>query len=152
MKKISFAILTIFVLCSCTKFATYDGSACFFFDAAKSSPTSINELGEMEAEYYVHYTGEQATRTNTVTFSVTPGDGLVEGVDYKINTPGGQLAFLVGFTDLAIRIKWMPHTIDAAKDNSLTITLESVDNPDAVVGLPGPDHNNKSIRIIKYKN
>lgn len=152
MKKAIIALFALLALCACNKFSTYDGPACFYFDLTNSSPTSINELGELEAEYYVHYTGPLAERTNVVTFSVTPGDGLREGVDYTVNTAGGQLNFMAGFTDLAIRIKWLPHAIDASKDNSVTITLESVDTPDAVVGLPGPDRNNRSVKIVKYKN
>lgn len=152
MKKILFATIALCALCACNKFKTYDGPACFYFDASKSSTTSVNEFGELEAEYYVHYTGVLAARTNTVSFSVTPGDGLKEGVDYAISTSDGKLSFLTGFTDVPVRIKWLPHTIDATKDNSLTITLESVDNPNAVVGLPGPDRKNRSIKILKYKN
>lgn len=152
MKRIILTIITIITVCSCNKFTMYDGPACFYFDTDKSSTTSINELGEFEAEYYVHYIGEYASQTNTVTFSVTPGDGLHEGLDYKVNTPDGKLSFLPGFTDLAIRIKWLPNSIDKTKDNSVTINLESVDNPDAVIGLPGPAQNNKSIKLIKYKN
>lgn len=152
MKKPLLAILTFFIFSACNTFTVYDGPACFSFDASKSSPTTINELGEMEAEYYVHYIGPMAKQTNTVTFSVAPGDGLKEGLDFQMITPSFTLSFLTGFTDLPIRIKWLPNTIDPNKDNSLTIVLESVDNPDAIVGLPGPDQKNRTLKIFKYKN
>lgn len=152
MKKILLAILTSFIFSACDTFTVYDGPACFSFDATKSSPTTINELGEMEAEYYVHYIGPMAEQTNTVTFSVISGDGLKEGLDFQLITSSYTLSFLTGFTDLPIRIKWLPNTIDPNKDNSLTIVLESVDNPDAIVGLPGPDQKNRTLKIFKYKN
>jgi len=78
---------------------------------------------------------------------------LKEGVDYEIvSKNAGVLAFLPGIYSLDIRIHWMPHEIDENRDNSLTITLESSSNPELNIGYTGPDHNNKTIIINKYKN
>lgn len=159
MKKILLTAALLLSLGSCSKneYKTYDGPFFFYFDLSKSSTITINEAGTMNAEYYVHYTGPQASRTNIVSFSVTPGDGLVEGVDYTVTTAGGALNFMPGFTDLPIRIKWLPHDIDPSKNNTVTIRLENVDDDSFVLGLPGPDNSNysKSLRqiiISKYQN
>lgn len=159
MKKIIPALCLLLLVCACGKngYSVYEGPFFFYFDLSRSSTIQINEAGTMDAEYYVHYTGPQAARTNKVFFSITPGDGLAEGVDYTVTTGSGTLDFMPGFTDLPIRIKWLPNPIDPAKDNTVTICLDRVDDPSMVLGLPGPDNGNysKSLRqiiISKYQN
>lgn len=152
MKKLFTICLAVtLMLCGCNKFKLYDGPDCFYFDPDKSSSINIADSGEIDAEYYVHYTGKRATQTNEVTFSISVGNGLKEGVDYKLVTQSNTLNFKIGYTDLAIRIKWLPHDIDESQDNTVTLTLDSVNNPNAVLGMPGPACNYRSIKIIKYK-
>lgn len=144
-------MLLLLVLCACNKFKMYDGPSFFYFDMNQSGSTSINELGSLTSEYYVHYTGEQASETRTVVFSVTPGSGLQEGVDYQMVTTGTSLSFLPGIIDLPIRVKWLPHALTSAEGNTLTVSLESVNDPKLKLGLP-PSGRNRSVSIQKYKN
>jgi len=138
---------------SCTNQKMYDGPYFVYFDGKASSTTSVNELGDLIGSYNVHYSGKQSDGQFQVNYSVKPGDGLKEGVDYEIvSKNAGILTFLPGIYSLDIRIHWMPHVIDENRDNSLTITLESSSNPDLCIGYPGPDRNNKTIIINKYKN
>ena len=100
--------------------------------------------------YYVDYTGETQKETLTLTFSVTAGNGLTEGVDYEMITKGNTLSFLPGIFTIPIRIKWLSHPLDPSRNNSLTISLESSSDPETIIGMPGPDSLNKSITIHKY--
>lgn len=84
----------------------------------------------------------------TVNYEITVGDGLQQGVDFEIVTEGNSITFLPGIFDMPIRIKWLPHKVDPSKDNSLTIKLTD-NSKNYCIGMPGPDHMNSSIKIVK---
>lgn len=139
------AILALTV--ACNKIETFDG-AFVAFDTAKSSVVSIDADGEFTGSYTVHYTGPKPFAPIVVSFAVTCGDGLSEGIDYKVATVGWKITFMPGIYEQTIKIDWLPHDIDETKDNTVTISLLSADG--VSLGYPGPDSLMKDLVIRKY--
>lgn len=79
---------------SCNKITLFD-EAFVAFDTAKSSVVSINATGEFTGSYTLHYTGPKPSAPIVVNFVVTCGNGLAEGVDYKVATAGGKITFIL---------------------------------------------------------
>lgn len=132
---------------SCNKITLFD-EAFVAFDTAKSSVVSINAAGEFTGSYTLHYTGPKPSAPIVVNFVVTCGNGLAEGVDYKVATAGGKITFMPGIYEQVIKIDWLPHEIDESKDNTVTIRLVSADG--VTLGYPGPDKLMKDLVIRKY--
>lgn len=132
---------------SCNKITLFD-EAFVAFDTAKSSVVSINATGEFTGSYTLHYTGPKPSAPIVVNFVVTCGNGLAEGVDYKVATAGGKITFMPGIYEQVIKIDWLPHGIDESKDNTVTISLVSADG--VTLGYPGPDKLMKDLVIRKY--
>lgn len=132
---------------SCNKITLFD-EAFVSFDTAKSSVVSINATGEFTGSYTLHYTGPKPSAPIVVNFVVTCGNGLAEGVDYKVATAGGKITFMPGIYEQVIKIDWIPHEIDESKDNTVTISLVSADG--VTLGYPGPDKLMKDLVIRKY--
>lgn len=132
---------------SCNKITLFD-EAFVAFDTAKSSVVSINATGEFTGSYTLHYTGPKPSAPIVVNFVVTCGNGLAEGVDYKVATAGGKITFMPGIYEQVIKIDWLPHEIDESKDNTITISLVSADG--VTLGYPGPDKLMKDLVIRKY--
>lgn len=134
---------------ACNKIATFDG-AFVAFDTAKSSVVSIDAEGEFAGSYTVHYTGPKPSAPIVVSFAVICGDGLSEGIDYKVATVGGKITFMPGIYEQTIKIDWLPHDIDETKDNTVTISLLSAGG--VTLGYPGPDRLMKDLVIRKYRS
>lgn len=134
---------------ACNKIATFDG-AFVAFDSAKSSVVSIDAEGEFTGSYTVRYTGPKPSAPIVVTFAVTCGDGLSEGIDYKVATVGGKITFMPGIYEQTIKIDWLPHDIDETKNNTVTISLLSAGG--VTLGYPGPDRLMKDLVIRKYNS
>ena len=132
---------------SCNKITLFD-EAFVAFDTAKSSVVSINATGEFTGSYTLHYTGPKPSAPIVVNFVVACGNGLAEGVDYKVATAGGKITFMPGIYEQVIKIDWIPHEIDESKDNTVTISLVSADG--VTLGYPGPDKLMKDLVIRKY--
>lgn len=132
---------------SCNKITLFD-EAFVAFDTAKSSVVSINATGEFTGSYTLHYTGPKPSAPIVVNFVVACGNGLAEGVDYKVATAGGKITFMPGIYEQVIKIDWIPHEIDESKDNTVTISLVSADG--LTLGYPGPDKLMKDLVIRKY--
>jgi hypothetical protein len=49
---------------------------------------------------------------------------------------------------MPITIRWINHSIEEGKDNTLTIRLLRNDK-NITLGLPGPDHKQSSLKITK---
>lgn len=134
---------------ACNKIATFDG-AFVAFDSAKSSVVNIDAEGEFTGSYTVHYTGPKPSAPIVVSFAVTCGDGLSEGIDYKVATVGGKITFMPGIYEQVIKIDWLPHDIDETKDNTVKVSLLSAGG--VTLGYPGPDRLMKDLVIRKYNS
>ena len=120
------------------------------FDLSKSSTTTVNEAGEFAGSYSLHFCTAYMDDAVTVTVEVIPGDGLQEGLDYELVT-GKSVKFAPGVYDKVFTIKWLPHTLDRSKDNSLTLRLAECSDESIILGVPGPSENFRSIKINKTK-
>lgn len=145
--ELAMLILIAVSAASCNKITLFD-EAFVAFDTAKSSVVSINATGEFTGSYTLHYTGPKPSAPIVVNFVVTCGNGLAEGVDYKVATAGGKITFMPGIYEQVIKIDWIPHEIDESKDNTVTISLVSADG--VTLGYPGPDKLMKDLVIRKY--
>ena len=94
-------------------------------------------------------TDVRATNTYYVYLSSPPI--AEEDVDYKVVTQQNPLVFLPGIYDAPIRVRWLKHPVDPAKDNTLTIRLTG-NSKGYNLGYPGPDHKQSEIRIEKRNN
>lgn len=147
--KLPCLLAALALIVACNKIATFDG-AFVAFDTAKSSVVSIDAEGEFAGSYTVHYTGPKPSAPIVVSFAVTCGDGLAEGIDYKVVTVGGKITFMPGIYEQTIKIGWLPHDIDETKDNTVTISLLSAEG--VTLGYPGPDRLMKDLIIRKYRS
>lgn len=145
--KLPCLLVTLALTVACNKIETFD-DAFVAFDTAKSSVVSIDAEGEFTGSYTVHYTGPKPSAPIVVSFAVTCGDGLSEGIDYKVATVGGKITFMPGIYEQTIKIDWLPHDIDETKDNTVTISLLSAEG--VTLGYPGPDRLMKDLVIRKY--
>lgn len=77
----------------------------------------------------------------TVEYETIVGDGLEEGVDFKIQSSHrSPLTFSPGTYSLPIRVIWYKSaSFDPAKDNTLTLRLTGTSIPEMLLGVPGPD-------------
>lgn len=142
-------LATLALTVACNKIETFDG-AFVAFDTTKSSVVSIDAEGEFTGSYTLHYTGPKPSAPIVVSFAVTCGDGLSEGIDYKVTTVGGKISFMPGIYEQTIKIDWLPHDIDETKDNTVTISLLSAEG--VTLGYPGPDRLMKDLVIRKYRS
>lgn len=98
--------------------------------------------------YYIYLSSRALASPLTVTYEVTAGDGLTEGVDYELLTSERELTFMPGVFDMPIRVRWMPHPVDPSRDNTLTFRLTG-NNQGLPMGFPGPDAKMSTLRITK---
>lgn len=149
IKTIIFLTLTTCLIFSCGKdeFEPYDHP---FLHIMKGeiSETTVSSEARVLGEYKIYLSSAPLTETLYVEFSISPGDGLTEGIDYEIVTQGNTLDFLPGIYDMPVRIRWLPHHLDPAKNNSLIIRIES-NSMNLTMGLPGRMQKQREFRIIK---
>ncbi|NGF57566.1 hypothetical protein G5B00_13690 [Parapedobacter sp. SGR-10] len=116
-----------------------------------TSSETVNYMANSVRTYNVYLSSKPLTENLEVTFQVTPGNGLKEGVDYEMVTPGNTLVFLPGIYDMPIRVRWMASpALDPNNDNTLTIELVS-NSQGITLGLPGPDQLQKKFVITKVR-
>ncbi|MGN0202838.1 MAG: hypothetical protein ACI399_08060 [Candidatus Cryptobacteroides sp.] len=101
----------------------------------------------------VNVSREKFTEAISIEYELIVGDGLEEGVDFKIQaSTKSPLTFEPGIYDLPVRILWYKtDTFDESKDNSLVLRLASSSLPDMVLGYPGPNEVRRSFRFEKIK-
>lgn len=114
----------------------------------ESSETTVSSKANAIGTYNVYLSAPASEETVTVTYEIIAGDGLKEGVDYRVVTEGNTLTFLPGIYDMPIRIQWLPNAIEPDKDNTIKIKLISNDKG-YNIGLPGPDQNQSLFTIRK---
>ena len=123
-------------------------------DEAGGSKMDISAQGNnILSDLRVYLSCKRFTEPILVHYDVIVGDGLKEGVDFVIQpTTKSPLTFKPGTYDLPVRISWKrSENFDPAKDNTLTITLKSVESTlgEFYLGLLGPDHLRSSYVFTK---
>lgn len=129
----------------------YDQS--FVRIATQSGAASTVVMSDVKAvnTYYVYLSSPALTENLEVSYEITVGDGLQNGVDYQIVTTENPLVFLPGIYTMPIRIRWLEHRVDPSKDNTITIRLTG-NSKNFTLGFPGPDHVQSQLVIEKCNN
>lgn len=117
-------------------------------DAETSNFTSSTE--ENLVTLYVHLIAPPLGETITVEYEISSGNGLVEGVDYKLMSATKKVNISNGVIKMPIRISFLPTVADSEKDNTMTVTLTKCSNPDIKIGYPGPSKRFSTHKITKY--
>jgi len=138
------------LLWGCTDRLTFQAPFFVCFMPEESSSTIVNAGGTMEGSYKVHLSTVKPDETILVTWSIIPGNGMQEGVDYVYEGRDKTLQFFPGVYDRDIKIRWLKHEIDPAKDNTVTLRLETCSDPSILLGMPGPSAKNRQLIINKY--
>ena len=151
MKKYLFITLSaVLALASCHKNDPVIFDSSFIcFDLVNSSSISIHQNAELTGEYWIHLSSSTRETPLTVEASVSPGDGMTEGIDYELIS-GSKINFLPGVYNMPYRIKFLRNPIDPEKDNSIYISITEASDPSVTLGFPGPDALNRNITITKY--
>ncbi len=118
-------------------------------DTGQSSTVVLTNVRNVNA-YTVYLSSRPFTDSLEVSYEIIAGDGLVDGVDYKVVTSVNPLVFLPGIYDMPIRVRWLKNPVDPAKNNTLTIRLTG-NSKNYNLGLPGPDHVQSQV-VIEKKN
>lgn len=150
LKLIIFLAAAIVLFSSCSK-DDNDGYELRFVHIMdnESSTVTMSDKGNSIGTYNIYLSAPQFLEPITVTYKITAGNGLTEGVDYELIDAKPQVTFLPGIYDMPVRIKWMAHGVDPLNDNTLVIELVSVSNPMYSVGLPGKDQLQRKLTITK---
>lgn len=120
--------------------------ASVFDNAGGSSSTIDSRFGKgvesilSELKVSVSVSGERFTDPISVEYEVIVGDGLKEGVDFRIQpSTASPLTFSPGTYTLPVRVLWLKTgSPDSSKDNTLTIKLSGSSLEGMVLGYPGP--------------
>ena len=143
-------ILTILaalaLLCGCEKHEEV------FFDTPFVRIEDSNGLMSMEIDHkldnlltelrvVVSASSNYFTEPISVEYEVIAGDGLQEGVDFRIQSSHrSPITFSPGTYTMPIRVIWYKaDDFDPAKDNTLTFRLTNASIPQMLLGVPGPD-------------
>ena len=138
-----------FSSCSLEEHDPYDLKFIHIMDKNASSITVSSKANTISTyNVYLSAPASEITENVNVQYEIIVGNGLKEGVDYKLLTADRTLTFLPGIYDMPIRIQWISHPVDPTKDNTLKIVLVSNDKGYSI-GLPGPDHNQSEFTITK---
>ncbi|MGN6416536.1 MAG: hypothetical protein ACTHMC_03520 [Pseudobacter sp.] len=141
-----FALL--FSSCSKNEHERYDLRFVHIMDNGAST-VNISEKGNSIGTYNIYLSAPQFLEPVTVTYKITVGAGLTEGVDYELLNPAESVTFLPGIYDMPVRIRWKANPVDPAADNTIKIELLRASNGDFTIGLPGKDQLQKSLTITK---
>jgi len=147
---ISLSILSfVFSSCNLEELEPYSLKFIHIMDKNASS-TNVSSKANTIATYnvYLSVPASEMKENVNVQYDIIVGNGLKEGVDFKLLSEGKTLTFLPGIYDMPIRIQWISHPIDLTKDNTLKIVLISNDKG-YNLGLPGPDQMQKEFTITK---
>lgn len=148
-KNILLIALSAVLALSCTKdLPVYDTP--FFYIATQDGASTAVVGSDVENvnTYYVTMSSVSRGGDTVVDFSVTPGSGLKEGIDYEVVTQGTSLTFLPGIYRMPLRIRWKEHVLDDSADNTLTVALTG-GTDGFCLGMPGPDAKFSRLVITK---
>lgn len=151
MTKFLLIIITLGALlmgCEKNEMPLFDTPFVYILTSDGASTATVGSDVDNVNTYYICLSATNVTENVTVDFSFTAGAGIKEGVDYVIVTEGTTLTFLPGIYRMPVRVRWKPHTLDNAADNTLTIALTGCSR-DCSIGMPGPDGKMSSVTITK---
>ncbi|MCQ2141098.1 MAG: hypothetical protein MJY83_01990 [Bacteroidales bacterium] len=126
-----------------------DYYVCIKDENGADKSTVKSNLDEEVYTYYVSLVAPTQDNDIVVDYEIIPGDGLKEGVDYKMQRDSRSVTMAKGVYKMPIRVVWLAHKIDPDKDNSLTIKLTGCNNSSITIGYPGPSAKYSTHKITK---
>ncbi|HBN01402.1 MAG TPA: hypothetical protein DD383_02045 [Rikenellaceae bacterium] len=160
MKKFLGIFIAALLCCGCDwhEDVYFDTPFAYIFDNAGGSTATIDSkfgkgvesvLTELKVSISVSET--YFSEPITVDYEVLAGNGLKEGIDYKIQpSTASPLAFTPGTYTLPVRIMWLKTDApDSSKDNTLTIRLIGSSLDGMELGYPGPSHKGQAFVFTK---
>lgn len=150
MRKIIFLLTILLTLAACGKDESVTFTEPFIRVSTETgaSSTVVRSNVKNINTYYIYLSSQPLSANLEVNYEVIVGDGLQAGVDFELVNPSNQITFLPGIYAMPIRIRWMEHTVDPTKDNTLTIRLVS-NSMNLTMGYPGPDAVQRQLVITK---
>lgn len=150
MKRILILLLSILTLVSCDKdeAVTFKQPFLRVASATGSSNVVVRSNVKNVNTYYIYLSSEPLTANLEVNYEVIVGDGLQAGVDFELLNTTNAVTFLPGIYEMPVRVRWLEHTVDPSKDNTLTIRLVS-NSLNITMGYPGPDALQHELIITK---
>ena len=136
----------------------FDTPYAFVLDNSGSSSSTIDsrfgkgvESVLTELKVSVSVSERYFSEPVTVEYEIIAGNGLKEGVDYKVQpSTASPLTFSQGTFSMPVRIMWLKtETPDPSKDNTLTVRISGSSVPGMVFGYPGPSHRGESFVYTK---
>lgn len=115
------------------------------------STANISSNRKDIVSYYIYLSSKPLEQDMLLDYSIIIGDGLKEGVDFKILTTEYPLVFPIGIYRRPIQIQWLDNVLDPTKDNTLTIKLDTT-NLNVNIGFPGPDANKSELKLQKINS
>ncbi len=131
--------------------------ASVFDNAGGSSSTIDSRFGKgvesilSELKVSISVSEDHFSEPVSIEYEVIVGDGLKEGVDFRIQpSTASPLTFSPGTYTLPVRILWLKtDTPDSSKDNTLTIRLSGSSLEGMELGYPGPSHKGQAFVFTK---
>ena len=115
------------------------------------SRVNVNSNRKDVVSYYIYLSSKPLEKDMLLDYSIIVGDGLKEGLDFKVLTTEFPLSFPIGIYRRPILIQWLDNTLDPTKDNTISIQLNS-NNLGLNIGFPGKDSNQSELVIQKINN
>lgn len=126
-----------------------DYYVCIKDEGGASSGVVSRTSNNFVTTYYIYMTAPLSDHDISVTYEMEIGDGLQEGVDFRVqSTTMSPIVFEPGTTRMPVRIVWLRHELDPEADNTLTIRLTSCSEGYAI-GYPGPNHRFSAYTVTK---
>lgn len=124
---------------------SYDVPFVFIQDGGGSANLTVDaEANNYTTTLYVGLSCRKMDHNVTVDYKITVGDGLTEGVDFRLKDGlEGKITFNSGVYRQPIHIIWYNHggPMDTSKDNTLRVDLVNCSESDFTIGYPNIDGN-----------
>ncbi len=133
---------------SCKKEVTPYDTPFFHINVDNKATVEVLANRKDVVDYKVYLSAELQFDPIAVQYEVIVGNGLLAGRDFDLITTGTTLNFAPGIFERPITIAWKQATLDAAKDNTITIRLVS-NSKNYTMGLPGPDQLQRELIITR---
>ena len=143
------AAATLLSGCNKNELPLFDEPFVYMETAAGSDSAVVGADMKATVTYYIGISCRAFTEPIEVSYSITCGNGLTEGVDYEVATAGRSVSFLPGIWRMPVRINWKDHPIDETKDNTLVIALTGTSTGTFTLGYPGPAARGSKLVLTK---
>mgnify|MGYP007033759645 FL=1 len=82
----------------------------------ESSSVTVSAKANTIGTYNIYFSTPATGETVTLTYEVVAGDGLKEGVDFRLLQDENSITFLPGIYDMPVRIQWIAHPPDISQN------------------------------------